>query len=75
MRTYGYLRIIVLLPFIVLVRIIAKHDAHLFRYWAVDSMDYWRRWESTWTWKAYAFALLIWAILFGGLYFLVRCLH
>ena len=68
MRSSGWMRFVVLLPFIILVRIVAKHDPHPFRYWALDSMDYWRRWGRTWSWKAYAFALLMWAMLFGFLF-------
>lgn len=74
MRASGWIRITVLLPFIILVRIITKFDPHLFRYWAVDSMDYWRRWGSTWSWKAYAIALAGWAIVFAALYLFVRWL-
>jgi hypothetical protein len=52
------------------VRILAKHDPHLFRYWAVDSIDHWRRWPTTW--RAYAIALSGWAIVISGVYFLLR---
>jgi hypothetical protein len=63
------MKIIVLLPFILLVRVIAHFDPHLFRYWDVHSMDHWRFWGTTW--KGYAIGLAGWAILLGGLYSLV----
>ena len=75
MRRSGCVKVIILLPFILLVRIIAKYDPHLFRYWAVDSMEYWRRWGASWTWKAYAMGVAGWAILFGAVYFLARLLN
>ena len=46
------MKIIVLWPFILLVRVIAHFDPHLFRYWAAHSMDHWRFWGTTW--KGYA---------------------
>ena len=49
------MKIIVLWPFILLVRVIAYFDPHLFRYWAVHSMDHWRFWGKTW--KGYAIGL------------------
>jgi hypothetical protein len=69
-----YVRVVVILPFIILVRITAKLDPHAFRYWAVDSMEYWRRWGHTWSWKAYAIALAGWAIVFSALYLFLRWL-
>ena len=42
------MKIIVLLPFILLVRVIAHFDPHLFRYWGVHSLDHWRFWGTTW---------------------------
>jgi len=72
MKASGYVRIIVLLPFIILVRVISKYDPHLFRYWAVESMEYWCRWGGAWDWKAYVIALAGWVMLFCSLYFLIR---
>ena len=63
------MKIIVLLPFILLVRVLAHFDPHLFRCWAGHSMDHWRAWGTTW--KGYAIGLAGWAILMGGLYSLV----
>jgi len=74
-RRFGWVKVIVLLPFIFLVRLIAKYDPHLFRYWAVDSLEYWCRWAASWTWKAYAIGMAGWAILFGAVYFLARWLN
>jgi len=52
------MEIIILLPFILLVRVIAHFDPHLFRYWAVHSMDHWRFWGTTW--KGYATGEIEW---------------
>jgi len=65
------MKIFVLFPFILLVRILGRHDPHMFRYWDVTSMYQWRR--SKLTWQAYAIALAGWGILLG-LCFLVRWL-
>ena len=59
----GCIKIILLFPFIILVRMIAKHDPHLFRYWVVHSMDFWR--GSRKPWKAYAIALSGRAVVFS----------
>jgi hypothetical protein len=64
------IRIICLLPFIMLVRLLARHDPHFFRYWDVTSMEQWRR--SRLSWMAYAISLVGWAIILAGMYFLVR---
>jgi type IV secretory pathway VirB3-like protein len=66
------MKIFILFPFILLVRILARHDPHLFRYWDVKSMQSWRR--SRTTWKAYAIGVAGWGIVLGSLCFLVRWL-
>ena len=67
------MKILVLLPFILLVRLAARCDPHLFRYWDVRSLRTWR--EGRLTWGAWAIAAAGWAILactLGVIYLLVR---
>jgi hypothetical protein len=66
------MRIVVLYPFIVLVRILARQDPHMFRYWDVKSLENWRRIPTTW--QAYAIGLAGWGIALGGLCLLVQWL-
>lgn len=72
MRFSDRLRIIVLLPSIILVRLAARIDAHAFRYWDVKSLQNWpnlplRR-------RAYVRSLAVWGALFVGLFFFLRSL-
>ena len=65
-------RILLLFPFILLTLIAARCDPHLFRYWDLKS---WRQWSrGRLTWRAYAIGLAGWAVLLGGLHFLMRWL-
>lgn len=66
------MKIIVLFPFILLVRLLARLDPHMFRHWDVKSMQSWHRSQTTW--KAYAIGLAGWGIVLGGLCLFVRWL-
>ncbi|MGA3178974.1 MAG: hypothetical protein ABSF38_01380 [Verrucomicrobiota bacterium] len=64
------MRIICILPFVMLVRLVARHDPHLFRYRDVKSLHQWRRCRVIWL--AYAISLVGWAVVFVGMYLLIR---
>jgi hypothetical protein len=60
----NHLKVFFLLPFMILVRLLAWLDPHLWRHRDVKS---WRNWLwMRWTWVAYALALAGWIVLFGG---------
>ena len=67
------IRTLFLLPCIALVRLSARLDPHLWRWWDVKSLESWKTLRVTWV--AWALALAGWALLFaavGSLLWLLR---
>jgi len=69
-RLANDLRLLLLLPFLLLVLVSERVDPHLWRYWNMRSLANWRQFR--WQWTAYALSMIGWGIAATGLHYLVR---